>query len=108
MAETIRLHLEVEGDIIIVTLPGTTFRVNCSKPKKSPGLVAFGVHSDKDAGVPQSDFLARPWRVANDKARELGVDNMRPPLDRGSGAASGMGGSASWARHRETAPAIGL
>jgi hypothetical protein len=42
-----------------------------SKPKKSPGLVAFGVHGDKDAGLSQVDFLARAWRVANDKAREL-------------------------------------
>jgi hypothetical protein len=38
MAETITLDVEVEGDIIMVTLPGTTFRVIYSKPKKSPGL----------------------------------------------------------------------
>ena len=72
MAETIRLRVEVEGDGIIVTLSGTTFRVIYSKPKKSPGLVAFGVRGDKDAGMSQADFLARAWRVANDKARELG------------------------------------
>jgi hypothetical protein len=72
MAETIRLHIEVERDTIIVTLPGTIFRVIYSKPKKSDGLVAFGVRGDKDAGVSQVDFLARAWRVANDKARELG------------------------------------
>ena len=72
MAEILRLHIEVEDNVIIVTLPGTTFRVIYSKPKKSDGLVAFGVHGDKDAGVPQANFLARAWRVANDKARELG------------------------------------
>jgi len=72
MAETIRLRIEVESDVIIVTLPGTTFRVIYSKPKKSPGLVAFGVRGDKEAGVSQVDFLARAWRVANHKARELG------------------------------------
>lgn len=72
MAETIRLHIAVEGDVIIVTLPGTTFRVHYSKPKKAPQLVAFGVHGDKNAGVSQVDFLTRAWRVANDKARELG------------------------------------
>jgi len=43
-----------------------------SKPKKCSGLVAFGVRGDKDACVSQVDFLARAWRVANDKARELG------------------------------------
>ena len=72
MADTIRLNIEVEDKVIIVTLPGTTFRVNYSKPNKSDGLVAFGVRGDKDAGVSQVDFLARAWRVANDKARELG------------------------------------
>jgi hypothetical protein len=72
MAETIRLRIEVESDVITVTLPGTTFRVIYSKPKKSPGLVAFGVHGDTDAGLSQVDFLARAWRVANDKARDLG------------------------------------
>jgi hypothetical protein len=70
MAES--LHIAVEGDVIIVTLPGTTLRVNYSKPKKSDGLVAFGIHGDKDAGVSQVDFLVRAWRIANDKARELG------------------------------------
>jgi len=72
MADTIRLNIEVEDKVIIVTLPGTTFRVNYSKPKKSDGLVAFGIRGDKDAGVSQVDFLTRAWRIANDKVRELG------------------------------------
>jgi len=72
MADTIRLNIEVEDKVIIVTLPGTTFRVNYNKAKKSDGLVAFGIHGDKDAGVSQVDFLVRAWRIANDKARELG------------------------------------
>jgi hypothetical protein len=73
MAETIKLHIVVEGNVIIVTLPGTTFSVNYSKPKEeSDGLVAFGIHGDRDAGVSQVDFLVRAWRIANDKARELG------------------------------------
>ena len=72
MAATLRLRVEVEDDAIIITLPGTTFRVIYSKPKKSSRLVAFGVRGDNDAGLSQVDFLARAWRVANDKARELG------------------------------------
>ena len=72
MADTIRLNIEVEDKVIIVTLPGTTFRVNYNKAKKSDGLVAFGIHGDKDAGVSQVDFLTRAWRIANDKVRELG------------------------------------
>jgi hypothetical protein len=69
--EAVRLRIDVEADVIIVTLPSTAFRVIYSKPKKSDGLVAFGVRGDKGAGASQVDFLARAWRVANDKAREL-------------------------------------
>ena len=47
MAETLRLHIEIEGDVIVVTLPGTTFSVNYSKPNKSPALVAFGSMATK-------------------------------------------------------------
>jgi hypothetical protein len=67
MAETIRLHIEVEDNVIIVTLPGTAFRVVYRKPSQAPSLIAF--EGDKNAGVSQVEFLARAWRVANDKAR---------------------------------------
>jgi len=57
MAESIRLHVEVEDDGIIVTLPGRTFRVIYRKPQETAGLIAFGVRGDKDAGLSQVDFL---------------------------------------------------
>jgi hypothetical protein len=72
MAETIRLRVEIEDDSIIVTLPGTSFRVIYRKPSQYPGLVAFDFRGDKSAGIPQAKFMARAWRLANDKARELG------------------------------------
>ena len=72
MAETVRLRVEVEDDGIIVTLPGTNFRAIYRKPSQYPGLVAFDLRGDKSAGISQTNFLARAWRVANDKARELG------------------------------------
>jgi hypothetical protein len=72
MAETIRPRVEVEDESIIVTLPGSTFRVIYRKPSHYPGLVAFDLRGDKDAGISEADFLARAWRIANDKARELG------------------------------------
>jgi hypothetical protein len=72
MAKTFRLRIEVEGDGIIVTLPGTSFRVIYRKPSQYPGLIAFDLRGDKSAGISQTNFLARAWRVANDKARELG------------------------------------
>jgi hypothetical protein len=72
MAETVRLHIEVEDDGIVVTLPGTSLRVIYRKASQYPGLVAFDFRGDKHAGVPLANFLARAWRAANDKARELG------------------------------------
>ncbi len=73
MAVTVRLRVEVEDDSIIVRLPGTSFRVIYRKPSQYPGLVAFDFRGDKTAGIiTQADFLGRAWRVANDKARELG------------------------------------
>jgi hypothetical protein len=72
MAETVKLRVEVEDDGIIVTLPGTSFRVIYKKQSQYPGLIAFDFRGDKDAGMSLTDFLARAWRIANDKARELG------------------------------------
>jgi hypothetical protein len=46
MAETIRLRVEADDDSIIVTLPGTTFRVIYRKPSQYPGLVAFDLRGD--------------------------------------------------------------
>jgi hypothetical protein len=72
MAKTTRLRVEVEDNGIIVTLPGTTFRVIYRESNDAPGLVKFALQADKNAGISQVDFLARAWRVANHKARELG------------------------------------
>jgi hypothetical protein len=72
MAKTTRLRVEVEDNGIIVTLPETTFRVIYRKSNDAPGLVQFALQADKRAGISQVDFLTRAWRVANDKARELG------------------------------------
>ena len=72
MAARVRLHIEVEHDSIIVTLPGTTFHVIYRKSNGAPGLVRFALQADKSAGISQANFLARARRVANDKARELG------------------------------------
>jgi hypothetical protein len=72
MAATLRLHIEVEDDRIMVTLRGTTFHVVYRKTHESPGLVQIALQPDKSAGMSEADFLARAWRVASDKAKELG------------------------------------
>jgi hypothetical protein len=47
----------LEADTIIVTMPGTRYSISYRK---------------LNAGIREVDFLARAWRIANDKARELG------------------------------------
>jgi hypothetical protein len=68
------LHIEVSDDEIIVTLPFTTYSVTYYKPVNSRGLLARNFPKTDDSRVPltQAEFLARAWRLANVKARELG------------------------------------
>ena len=73
MAESIGLVVEVLGDAIVVTMPGTSFSVTYRKPADSPDLIASDfVHPRPVKMGERADFLARSWRIANDKARELG------------------------------------
>ena len=58
------LRIDVVDDDIIVSLPGTSYSVTYFKRANSPQLLA--------KPIALSDFLSRAWRVANDKARELG------------------------------------
>ena len=68
------LRIDVVDDDIIVSLPGTTYRVTYFKRPNSPQLLAKRI-SDKDdlrTPVRLSDFLNRAWREANDAVRDLG------------------------------------
>jgi hypothetical protein len=73
MAERVKLRVEVVGDEIVVTMPGTNFMVRYERAKDRPGLVAtsFGGRKDHGARVSLPTFLAQAWQAANDKAREL-------------------------------------
>jgi hypothetical protein len=68
------LHSEVVDDEIIVTLPLTSYSVTYYKPAKSPQLLAkrFTGKDDPHARLTHAEFLARAWKVANRRARELG------------------------------------
>ena len=68
------LKLEVLDDEIIVTLPYTHYTVTYYKPANSPQLLAkrFPGKDDPHARLTHAEFLARAWKLANDKARELG------------------------------------
>ncbi len=64
------LELEVRGDAIVITMPGTRFSVTCGvleDPQFWSELVL-----DQDAPISPGEFLERARRAANDKARELG------------------------------------
>jgi hypothetical protein len=68
------LHLEVVDDEIIVTLPGASYTVTYHKPAEPPQLLAkdFPRKDDSRAPITHAEFLARAWKLANAKARELG------------------------------------
>jgi hypothetical protein len=68
------LRIEVWDDDIIVSLPGTIYTVTYFKPANSPQLLARNFPRDDDSRIPmtQAEFLTRAWKLANDKARELG------------------------------------
>jgi hypothetical protein len=62
------LKVELRGDDIVVTMPGTKF-----KPIDMPQLLAKSDWTDDpDAPVTLGAFRARAWLAANDKARQLG------------------------------------
>jgi hypothetical protein len=66
--------VQVVDDEIIVTLLGTRYAVTYYRPENSPGLLAKRISDSDDPCIPMrvSEFLASAWKLANDKARELG------------------------------------
>ena len=69
-----RLRIDAVDNEIVVTLPGTSYSVTYYKLPNSPQLLAKRIANQDDPRVPitLSEFLARAWRIANDKAREMG------------------------------------
>ena len=69
------LTLEVAGNEIAVTLPGSRYSVIYFKRRGSSSLLAKDMVSKNDQRFPRmtaSQFLRKAWTAANDKARELG------------------------------------
>ena len=68
------IYLDVRGGDIIVDLPGDELHCHLYKPAVSRQLLAAypPAKDDVRTGLTQAQFLARAWRLANDKARELG------------------------------------
>ena len=68
------LQLTVRQGQITVALPGTSYTVTYFKEAGSPQLLARDFTTKDDTRIPLTcaEFLARAWKLANDKARELG------------------------------------
>ena len=69
------LHVEVLDDEIVITLPGTSYAVTYYRATAFPQQLLTKSHSggkDHDPPMTHAEFHGRAWRLANDKARELG------------------------------------
>ena len=69
------LHVEVQGDDIVVSLPGTSYVVTYYRATAFPQQLLTKSHSgrqDQNAPMTQAEFHARAWKAANAKAKELG------------------------------------
>jgi hypothetical protein len=69
------LHIKVLDDEILITLPGTSYAVTYYRATAFPQQLLTKSHSgvdDNDAPMTQAEFHGRAWKLANDKARELG------------------------------------
>jgi hypothetical protein len=75
MAAKVGLSVAVQGDDIVVTLPGTSYVMTYYRATAFPQQLLTKSHSGReDEGAPmtQTEFHARAWKAANAKARELG------------------------------------
>ena len=68
------LRLEMKGTEFVVTMPGTSYQVTFRQLADGLGISASHNmrQDDRAAPITRSEFLARAWRIADDKARELG------------------------------------
>jgi hypothetical protein len=71
MAESAGLIVEMIGDHIVVTMPGTQFLAAYRRREGRAGLIARFIHDDGHAAIPRSEFVALAWRHALAKARQL-------------------------------------
>jgi hypothetical protein len=74
--DEVDLQVNLRDDEIIVTLPGTSYAVTYYKPASSPELYGknYPAQVDRRSPITHAAFIAKAWKLANDKARELGWD----------------------------------
>jgi hypothetical protein len=65
----------MRGRELVVTVPGSHYVVTYFNPNGSPGLLARDIVNTDDPRLPRmtaAQFLAKVWKMGNEKARELG------------------------------------
>ncbi len=75
MAAKVGLSVAVQGDDIVVTLPGTSYVVTYYRAAAFPRQLLTKSHSGREeqgAPMTQAEFHASAWKAAKAKARELG------------------------------------
>jgi len=74
MSSEPQLRVQVVNDEIVVTLPGYHYAVTYYKPLQGIRLIARNspVADDRRITMKKSEFLAKAWKLANAKAREIG------------------------------------
>ena len=77
------LRAGVQGSEIVVTASETDYVMTYYKPANSPQLLArsFPRKEDRRVSMTLADFLTAAWKLANDKARELGWIAGRAPTE---------------------------
>ena len=68
------LRVAVQGIEIVVTASDSDYMMTYHKPANSPQLLArsFPRKEDRRVSMTLADFLTSAFKLANDKARELG------------------------------------
>ena len=74
-AADVNLSVKVQGDEVVVTLPGTSYVVTYYRAAAFPQQLLTKSHSgreDKNTPIAQAEFHTRAWKAANANARKLG------------------------------------
>ena len=68
------LDVELKGDDIVVSMPGTIYSVSFYRPLDPPKLMArhYEGKDDPRASLTHDEFFVRAQKRANQEARELG------------------------------------
>jgi hypothetical protein len=66
------MNVDVEGDLLVVSLPGTAYRaIYFKSPLERKLIQAPNLTVEKEGSMTHEEFEAMAWKAATAKAREL-------------------------------------